>query len=90
MTVGLAVPLALAVAFPLAPGPLYSEFLHQILLISTGLVEMRAGLVDVKSAEPTSLPSASLKAWQEMEEMGSEEDEVRERPQIAFASGMAG
>lgn len=55
--------------------------------MSTGLVDMRAGLAAVKSAEPGSRPASSLKAWQEMEERGRVEEEVRERPQMDFAAG---
>jgi hypothetical protein len=43
------------------PSATVSDDLHKILLSSTGFVEMWAGKVELKIAEPVTLPSASMK-----------------------------
>jgi hypothetical protein len=58
--------------------------LHHTLPSATGLVEMRAGEANVKSAEPGCVPSASLKAWHVivLTSISSEADTIL-RPQMA-------
>lgn len=47
---------------------------------------MRAGFVDVKGAEPTCVPEASLKAWHVMVVRERRAEERRVRPQMAGRS----
>jgi hypothetical protein len=65
---------------------LYSSVRHHTLPISTGFVEISAGLTNVKAKDPRSVPSASLKAWQVMPARGRVAEEMRLRPQMDLRS----
>jgi hypothetical protein len=66
--------------------PLKSALRHHTLLMPTGVVLISAGFVAENTAEPVSFPSASLKAWHEMDAIGREDEEVRARPHTAGRS----
>jgi hypothetical protein len=65
---------------PTGTVPLNCAFLHQTLLISTGVVLISAGFCAMKSADPDCVPASSRKAWHVMELKGSVELELRARP----------
>ena len=60
---------------------------HLIAASWTGLVAIRAGILKVNCAEPGTLPSLSLKAWQVNWETSTPSALVIWRPQTASSSG---
>jgi hypothetical protein len=89
-------PLALAltlavisVVIDTVPFVCVSELLHSMLPSCTGLVLMSAGEVELKIADPSSLPSASLNAWQEREPIKMSEERRSSRPQTDLSSVIA-
>jgi hypothetical protein len=94
--VGMAVPVLAApppvtlavmmVVIDTVPFDLVSELLHSMLPSWTGFVAMSAGDVELKTAEPSSLPSASLNAWQVRESSETPEERRSSRPQRDLSS----
>jgi hypothetical protein len=94
LVVGIAAPVLAAVALAvitvvMATVPLacFSELLHRMLPSWTGFVAMSAGEVELKDAEPGSVPFASLNAWQVRDSRATPEERRSSRPQMDFSSG---
>jgi hypothetical protein len=93
LVVGMTAPVLAAVALAvitvvMATVPLacFSELLHRMLPSWTGFVAMSAGEVELKDAEPGSVPFASLNAWQVRDSRATPEERRSSRPQMDFSS----
>lgn len=76
----------ISVVIDTVPFAFVSELLHSMLPSCTGFVAMSAGEVELKSADPSSVPSASLYAWQERESRDTPEERRSSRPQTDLSA----